>query len=149
MQREQAEDVHYESCCGNNIAITDAIAVTITIAITVTIILLTILGFQPFISQFFTDRLLEALPYCNIVIGNEGEAEAFGKSQNMEDCSPLSVCKKIASWPQKDTSKPRICIITQGANETIVVQNDVVNHYKVPQVPDNEVCCVCVCAWFN
>lgn len=78
-------------------------------------------AFQPFISQFFGEPLMAALPYCNLVIGNESEADAFGTAQGMEDKSPVAVAKKIAAWPQEDSTRPRVCIITQGAGHTVVV----------------------------
>lgn len=43
----------------------------------------------PFISQFFKDPLMEAMPYIDILFGNESEAEAF--SQAMEFGVSISI----------------------------------------------------------
>lgn len=38
----------------------------------------------PFISQFFKAPLLEALPYCDIIFGNESEAAAFAEANDFK-----------------------------------------------------------------
>ena len=38
----------------------------------------------PFISEFFDKPLLEALPYVDILFGNESEAAAFAKKQGFK-----------------------------------------------------------------
>lgn len=36
----------------------------------------------PFISQFFKDPLMAAMPYVDLLFGNENEAEAFSKAMD-------------------------------------------------------------------
>lgn len=78
----------------------------------------------PFISQFFSDRLLSVLPLVDILFGNETEAAAFATMMKWN--SSLSV-KEIAIKISKEIkksnkSKPRLIIITQGSDPTIVVK---------------------------
>ena len=93
----------------------------------------------PFIAQFFSETLLAALPYCDVVIGNEGEAAAFGAQLKLEDCSPEAVAKHIASMPKQNSHRSRIAIITQGASETIVVVDGAVCISLITVWPSREI----------
>jgi len=73
----------------------------------------------PFIMQFFKDPLVAALPYCDIVFGNETEAKEFATQFKLSDSSAAAVAQHIAGLPKK-TSRPRICCITQGSTATVV-----------------------------
>jgi adenosine kinase len=93
----------------------------------------------PFICQFFDKPLTDALPYVDIIIGNQSEAEAFAEKQNLAEKTPAFVAETLAKWPKKNANKHRIAIITQGADETIVYTNGILTKYSVPKIPDNEI----------
>jgi adenosine kinase len=73
----------------------------------------------PFICEYFNEPLLAALPYVDIMFGNESEAEAFGKKMGYADTSPRGVCLEIAKHNKVNKDKPRVCVITQGSKPTI------------------------------
>lgn len=94
----------------------------------------------PFICQIFKDVLVKGLSYSDYVFGNESEADAFGKSMGYEDCSVSAVAQKICELPRADPSaKPRICVITQGANPTIVACEGKVTEYPVPPLAKEKI----------
>lgn len=66
-----------------------------------------------FICQFFTEPLMNLLPYVDVLYGNETEAAALSNALNFgtEDLKEIGL--KIADLPKKN-SKKRIVIITQG-----------------------------------
>lgn len=69
---------------------------------------------------------MEALPYVDILFGNESEAEAFGKAHNWEETDVADIALKISNLPRakgKDSSKRRTVVFTQGASPVIVVEN--------------------------
>jgi adenosine kinase len=74
----------------------------------------------PFIAEFFKDQLAETAPYWDYVIGNETEAEAWGKTQGLTTTSIPEIAKAMAKLPKKNTKRPRTAIITQGTDPTIV-----------------------------
>jgi adenosine kinase len=92
----------------------------------------------PFICQFFDKPLLALLPYCDIIIGNESEAEAFAKKQGYADASPRAVAQKLFELPHLNQKRERIAIVTQGARPTIVVTKAGVREFQVPRVPEEE-----------
>ncbi|KIJ54901.1 hypothetical protein M422DRAFT_24784 [Sphaerobolus stellatus SS14] len=86
----------------------------------------------PFIPQFFKAQLDQLLPYCDIVIGNESEAEAYASAQGLPESKNIAaVAKAIAALPKVNPSKPRIVVITQGAESTVVVDGDDLENAKV------------------
>ena len=86
----------------------------------------------PFIAQFFKAQLDSVLPYCDILIGNESEAEAFASAHGLPSPTDLpAVAQTIAALPKTNPSRPRIVVITHGAESTVVVSSADVNNPKV------------------
>lgn len=72
------------------------------------------------------------LPYCDIVFGNEAEAEAYASAQGLPDPKNLTaVAQAIAGLTKSNPSRPRIVVITHGAEPTIVVSSEDVENPKV------------------
>ncbi|KIY69534.1 adenosine kinase [Cylindrobasidium torrendii FP15055 ss-10] len=97
----------------------------------------------PFIPQFFNPAIQAVLPYIDIVICNETEAEAWANSNGVPNPTDLpSVAKAIASYQKSNPSRPRTAIITHGAEPTIVVSSDApdsVKEYPVHKLAENEI----------
>lgn len=78
----------------------------------------------PFIPQFFQVQLQQILPFCDIVIGNEAEAEAWASASGHAAQTDLAaVATAIAMQPKANQSRPRTVIITHGAESTTVVSS--------------------------
>ncbi|KAH8119804.1 Ribokinase-like protein [Phellopilus nigrolimitatus] len=76
----------------------------------------------PFIPQFFKVQVEQVLPFCDIVIGNESEAEAWAEATGQSDKTDLrKVAQALALTPKSNPSRARTVIITQGPKSTIVV----------------------------
>ncbi|CED83460.1 adenosine kinase [Phaffia rhodozyma] len=78
----------------------------------------------PFIPQFFKAQVDQMIPFCDVVIGNESEAEAYAESHGLSSKEPAFVATAIANAPKQNASRPRLVIITQGASSTIVASSD-------------------------
>jgi adenosine kinase len=64
------------------------------------------------------------LPYCDIVIGNEAEAETWASATGLPDKKNLpEVAKALATLPKSNPSRPRIVVFTQGPEATILVSS--------------------------
>ncbi|KAI1346905.1 Ribokinase-like protein [Xylaria sp. FL0043] len=89
----------------------------------------------PFIPQFFKDPLDASSPYWDYIICNETEAAAYANSHGLaaiaEDVP--AIAKALANLPKKNTQKPRVAIVTQGTNPTVVAfqGQDEVKQYPV------------------
>jgi len=94
----------------------------------------------PFLSQFFKDRLLEALPYVDIVFGNDDEAKAFAKhALNLETTDVKEIAKAIQKY-KKNTDKKRTVIITQGGEPVIyTTDGETVKEMAVPNIPSEKI----------
>lgn len=77
-----------------------------------------------FICQFFTDKVLALLPYCDYIFSNEDEARALSKALNFETDDVLEIAKRVAVWEKKNTKRNRIVIFTQSSNPICVAIAD-------------------------
>ncbi|CAK5283222.1 unnamed protein product [Mycena citricolor] len=97
----------------------------------------------PFIPQFFGAALQQILPFCDLVIGNESEAETWASANGLADPKDLpAVAKAIALLPKSNPSRPRTVVITQGADSTILVSSatpDSPKIYPVTKLADAEI----------
>ncbi|KAF8899318.1 Ribokinase-like protein [Infundibulicybe gibba] len=67
----------------------------------------------PFIPQFFGSQLDQIIPYCDIIIGND---------QGLPNPKDIpAVAKAIALLPKANANNPRVVVITQGADSTVLV----------------------------
>ncbi|BGP38882.1 adenosine kinase [Rhodotorula kratochvilovae] len=73
----------------------------------------------PFIPQFFKSQVDEMLPYVDVLIGNESEAEAYAASHAWDTKDIPAIAQKLAALPKKNEATPRVVVITQGASSTV------------------------------
>lgn len=80
----------------------------------------------PFIPQFFKNALSSSLPFIDIVVANEAEAEAYSQANNLgcSDKDLVAIAKEVAKLPKANVSRPRIVIFTQGTLPTVTVTYD-------------------------
>jgi adenosine kinase len=79
----------------------------------------------PFICTFFKDPLMEAMPYIDILFGNEAEADALSKSLNLGTTDMKEIAKKVTTLPKVNQSRPRIVIFTQGPDPILLCKDGV------------------------
>lgn len=93
----------------------------------------------PFLSQFFKEPMMKAFPYVDILFGNEQEAEAFSKEQNLgtTDIAEIALC--ISKLPKENKSRSRIVIITQGNDAVICAKDGEITKYPAIVIPAEEI----------
>lgn len=94
----------------------------------------------PFIPQFFKSQVDQVLPYAQLVIGNETEAESWAQAAGLQTKDLGEIAQAIANSPS-EISVPRTVLITHGAEATIrAVQNDAQVHtHPTPKVPAEQI----------
>lgn len=97
----------------------------------------------PFIAQFFKVQLETVIPYADYIFGNESEAEAWGAAAGLANpLDHVSVARSIALLPKSNPSRPRIVVITRGAESTAVVSSaepDTPKIHPVQKLADSEI----------
>lgn len=93
----------------------------------------------PFISEFFTDKIAAALPYVDIIFGNDDEARAFAKSVLKIETTDVHEIAKAISKMTKLNDKPRTVVITQGEKPVILAIGDVTKEFPVPVLDQEKV----------
>ena len=89
----------------------------------------------PFICEFFKDALDKVLPYMDFVFGNETEARTFSKVHGWETEDVEEIALKISQLPKASDARPRITVITQGADPVVVASNGKVDLFPVILLP--------------
>ena len=86
----------------------------------------------PFIPMVFKEKLLEALPYTDILFGNEAEAEALSNALDLGTKDIKEIIKKVQVLPKVNQGRKRIVIFTQGAGPVLVCQDGEVSSIRMP-----------------
>lgn len=83
------------------------------------------------------------MPYTDIVLGNEAEAEAWASATGQPDKTDLkAIARAIAVQPKSNPARPRIVVITHGPKSTTVVSSaspDEPKEYAVHALKEEEI----------
>merc|ERR1712154_271126 len=92
-----------------------------------------------FITTVFKEQLLRVFPFVQIVFSNEDEASSFGKANDLKYSDMKELAIQISKLKPSNTKKPRIAVITQGADAVIVATGDKVKEYPVPKITKDKI----------
>lgn len=93
----------------------------------------------PFICEFFKEPLMNAMPYVDILFGNESEAAAISKALKFGTEDLKEIALKLSSLPKENGSRARMVVITQGADPTIVCDNGEIKEFPVNHVKPEDI----------
>lgn len=68
-------------------------------------------------------------------MGNETEALAFAQSHDLKTEKIPDIATAMAKLPKKNKQRPRVAIITQGTDPTIVATADADGEVKIEEFP--------------
>jgi len=78
------------------------------------------------------------LPYVDVIFGNENEFSALiNKQQWPNDLNEAA--KRLSEMEKINKNQPRIVIITQGGNPTLVYQKGVLEEFPVDKISPEEI----------
>ena len=89
----------------------------------------------PFLVDFFGDQMMAAMPYVDVLFGNEVEAASFAKKQGWGEISTGECALRAARLPKASGSRPRVVVFTQGKDATCVASNGVLTQFDVELLP--------------
>lgn len=94
----------------------------------------------PFLSEFYKDKLEAALPYVDVVFGNDDEARAFSKNVLKNETSDVhEIAKAISNLPKLNSDRKRIVVITQGDKPVVLAIGDTCKEYPVPYIDPSRI----------
>ncbi|CAG9460511.1 unnamed protein product [Pedinophyceae sp. YPF-701] len=90
----------------------------------------------PFICEVppFKKVLSDTMPYVDFLFGNENEFAAFAKSEGWDEKDLAGCALKIAGMPKASGHRPRVVVVTQGAQPTLVARGGRVASYLVDPI---------------
>ncbi|XP_068161166.1 adenosine kinase-like isoform X2 [Antennarius striatus] len=93
----------------------------------------------PFICQFFKERLMEVMPYVDILFGNETEAATFAEVLGFETDDIAEIAKKTQNLPKVNTKRQRVVVFTQGKDDTAATVGGGVTMFPVLEMDQNKI----------
>lgn len=87
----------------------------------------------PFLMQVppFKATFMEAMPYMDVLFGNETEAQTFAESEGWETKDVAEIALKVCKMPKANGSRARVVCFTQGSEPTIVATEGKVLQFPV------------------
>ncbi|KAG5498601.1 hypothetical protein JKF63_02887 [Porcisia hertigi] len=73
----------------------------------------------PFLLEYFKDNFNKAVPYLDVIFGNEVEAKALADSMEWDFTDILEVAKKAATDLPYNGTRDRLVVITHGEKPTV------------------------------
>ncbi|KAI8636072.1 Ribokinase-like protein [Parasitella parasitica] len=92
----------------------------------------------PFLSQFYKERLDSIIKNTDILFGNEDEARTYSEQAGWDTKDVEEIAKKLSQL-EKGNANPRLVVITQGSEATVVAGGDASNTYPVIKVAESDI----------
>lgn len=93
----------------------------------------------PFISEFFKKPLMQAMPYVDILFGNESEAVAFSKAQNFGTENLKEIGRKMTELTKLNSKRPRVIILTQGHDPVLLFEGGSIREFPVVELKESDI----------
>ncbi|CAE7191796.1 Adenosine kinase 2 [Symbiodinium microadriaticum] len=83
--------------------------------------------------------LEKSLPHCDILFGNETEAQAYAEAAGWDSTDVAFIATRLSLVPMSGKKPHRKVVITQGADPTVVAERGHVTYHPVPQLPPEKI----------
>ncbi|XP_043279110.1 adenosine kinase 2 isoform X2 [Venturia canescens] len=93
----------------------------------------------PFICEYYGKPLKAALPYVDVLFGNEDEAETFARVNDLKTTDRREIALKMSNYEKINEKRKRVVIITQGSEPVILARNDEITEFPVTKLPAEKV----------
>ncbi|XP_076680276.1 adenosine kinase 2 isoform X2 [Andrena cerasifolii] len=93
----------------------------------------------PFLCDFYKTPMLAALPYVDILFGNEAEADSFAKVNNFQTTDRKEIALKIHQMEKVNKKRQRVVVITQGVDNILVAKDSTVTEFPAIKLPEEKV----------
>lgn len=93
----------------------------------------------PFLCEHYKKPMLEALPYVDILFGNEAEADTFAKANDFKTTDRKEIALKLSQMEKLNKKRQRVVIITQGPDNILVVKDNTIIEIPATKLPSDKV----------
>ena len=91
----------------------------------------------PYVIEFFKDRMLEVIPYTEIIICNEEEAAKYGEINGLPG-TVTEVALAISRLPGF-TPRPKKVVVTRGKDPVLIAVDGVAHEFPVPLIDPSKI----------
>lgn len=90
---------------------------------------------NPKFCRLFKDSQLAAIRYVDFLFANKEEALSFAGENDFETSDICEIARRLCLLPKVNSNKPRVVVITQGGEPTVVARGyDEVHEFEVDQL---------------
>lgn len=82
---------------------------------------------------------MDAMPYVDIIFGNEVEATTFASEQNFGTTDLKEIALKMCSLPKQNEKRGRVVVLTQGSDAVLLVENNKVIEIPVEKLDEDKI----------
>ncbi|CAL7941176.1 unnamed protein product [Xylocopa violacea] len=93
----------------------------------------------PFLCEHYKEPMLAVFPYVDILFGNETEADTFAKINNFQTTDRKEIALKLSQMEKVNKKRQRIVVITQGPDNILVAQDNIVTEFPAVKLPEEKV----------
>jgi adenosine kinase len=95
----------------------------------------------PFLMQVppFKATLMNAMPYIDILFGNETEAATFAETEGWETRDVAEIAMRISKLPKENGARGRMVVFTQGTEPTIVASEGKIMQFPIKPLKAEEI----------
>lgn len=93
----------------------------------------------PFLCEFYKEPMLAALPYVDVLFGNETEADTFAKVNDFQTTDRKEIALKVSQMRKMNEKRKRIVVITQGADNILVAKDNQLLEFPAIKLPKEKV----------
>lgn len=92
-----------------------------------------------FLCEFFKEPMLEALPFVDVLFGNESEAEVFAKVNGLKGTDLKEIALEMSNWKRHNEKKNRTVVITQGSGPVLLAKDNTVLEFPVEKISEDKI----------
>ena len=93
----------------------------------------------PYLCQKFKEPMMRAIPYVDVLFGNETEAATFAKEQGFQTEDIKEIALKTAALDKVTKERSRLVVFTQGPGPTIVAEEGTVREFPVIPIKEEDI----------
>lgn len=82
---------------------------------------------------------MDAMPYVDIIFGNEVEATTFANEQNFGTTDLREIALKMSSLPKQNEKRGRVVVLTQGSDAVILAENNKITEIPVQKLEEDKI----------
>jgi len=93
----------------------------------------------PFLITVFRDPMMKVLPFVDVIICNEAEAETFSEEHKFGSKALCDIALKLLALPKENEKRERLVVVTHGSQPITVAHEGKIQEYPIPPIDTSKI----------